>query len=188
MNRSSFGWLLAIVALLVFLVVVILDPGGWGAFLLDIAKAFLVQAGISAILYGILRATLTPLKNVYNVTWTRVRLSGLFFLAALLGVVMLPGLFERQVDIYDGLQTLLLVAVFYVLAGRYRLILIKTRGQSDPPPSLRERQLYDNLLLKVGGDRSTVERLIDYEQSRAPGFERAEYLQRAIERWERENR
>lgn len=187
LGRSFLWWLLAIVALLLLLAVVVLNPGGWGAFTLDVAKAFLVQAGISAVLYGILRATLTPLKNVYSVTWTRARLSGLFFLAALLGVVMLPGLFGRQVDIYDGLQTLVLVAVFYVLAGRYRLILVGVRPKSEAPVSLKERQLYDNLLLKVRGDRSTAERLIDYERTRAPGLDREEYIKRAIERWEHDN-
>ena len=187
-KRSSIWWLLAIVMAILFLIVVAFNPGGWGTFLLDIAKSLLVQGGITVVLYGILRAVLAPLKGVTNVAWTRARLSGLFLLAALLAVVMLPGLFGRPVDIYDGLQTLVLVALFYVLAGRYRLILVKTRGKSDPPPSLKERQLYDNLLLKVSGDRSTLGRLIDYEQSRAPGLDRVEYLQRAIERWERENR
>jgi hypothetical protein len=187
LNRSSLWWLLIIIAIVLLLLVVVLDPGGWGTFLLDIAKAILVQGGIAAVLYSILRAALTPLKSVYNVTWTRARLSGLFLLAALLGVLMLPGLFGRPVDIYDGLQTLILVALFYVLAGRYRLILVGVRQKSEGPTSLMERQLLDNLLLKVRGDRATAERLIDYEQTRAPGLNRADYIKRAIERWEHDN-
>jgi hypothetical protein len=187
LNRSSLWWLLAIGALLLFLIVVLLDPGGWGAFLLDFTKALLVQGGIAAVLYGILRAALTPLKSVYSVTWTRARLSGLFFLAALLGMLMLPALFGRPVDIYDGLQTLILIALFYVLAGRYRLILVRVRQQGEPPASLKEHQLFDDLLLKVGGDRATAERLIDYERTRAPGLSREEYISRAIQRWERDN-
>jgi hypothetical protein len=78
--------------------------------------------------------------------------------------------------------------LFYLLAGRYRLILVGVRPKSDAPPSLGERQLYDDLLLKVRGDRPTAERLIDYERTRTPSLDREEYIKRAIERWERDNR
>src|SRR6266508_1316349 len=35
--------------------------------------------------------------------------------------------------------------------------------------ALREATLFDDLLRKVGGDRSTVERLIEYERQKQPG-------------------
>lgn len=54
--------------------------------------------------------------------------------------------------------------------------------------ALREAALYDNLLKKVGGDRSVVERLIEYEKQLSPSATRSIYLQNAIQRWERENR
>ena len=54
--------------------------------------------------------------------------------------------------------------------------------------ALREKALLDDLLRKVGGDRSTVERLIDYERQQRPNATRLTCLQNAISRWEQENR
>jgi hypothetical protein len=71
-------------------------------------------------------------------------------------------------------------------AGLYRRRLHHSYLKLFRPPS--ERELYHNLLTKVGGDRAVVERLIEYELSHAPGASRAELLQRAIQKWERENR
>jgi hypothetical protein len=53
---------------------------------------------------------------------------------------------------------------------------------------MREAVLFDDLLRKVGGDRSVVERLIGYEKQINPGATRASCLQNAISRWERENK
>ena len=53
--------------------------------------------------------------------------------------------------------------------------------------ALREKALYDDLLHKVGGDRSVVERLIEYERQQKPNASRLTCLQYAIRRWEREN-
>jgi len=47
--------------------------------------------------------------------------------------------------------------------------------------------LYNNLLQKVGGDRATVDRLIEFEQARAPKSTRKVLLQNAIQRWEKDN-
>lgn len=54
--------------------------------------------------------------------------------------------------------------------------------------ALREAALCDDLLRKVGGDRSAVERLIEYERGLRPGATRLTCLQNAISRWEQENR
>jgi hypothetical protein len=54
--------------------------------------------------------------------------------------------------------------------------------------ALREASLFDDLLRKVGGDRSTVERLIEYEKQQKPSATRLTCLQHAIQRWEQENR
>ncbi len=54
--------------------------------------------------------------------------------------------------------------------------------------ALREAALFDDLLRKVGGDRSVVERLIEYERQGRPGTTRLTCLQNAISRWEHENR
>jgi hypothetical protein len=54
--------------------------------------------------------------------------------------------------------------------------------------ALREAALFDDLLKKAGGDRSVVERLIEYEKQLSPSTTRLVCLQNAIRRWERENR
>lgn len=53
---------------------------------------------------------------------------------------------------------------------------------------LHQKELYDDLLRKVGGDRAVVERLIEFEQKQNPNATRLIWLQNAIQRWERENR
>lgn len=50
----------------------------------------------------------------------------------------------------------------------------------------KETQLYKSLLQRSQGDRKQVERLIDYERRRSPNSCRADLLQFAIERWERD--
>jgi hypothetical protein len=54
--------------------------------------------------------------------------------------------------------------------------------------ALREAALFDDLLRKVGGDRSAAERLIEYEKQQRVGATRLTCIQNAIQRWERENR
>ena len=48
--------------------------------------------------------------------------------------------------------------------------------------------LYNDLLQKVGGDRATVERLIEFEQARKPKSTRRGWIKSASQRWERDNR
>ena len=72
-------------------------------------------------------------------------------------------------------------------------VMRKIRGEAHPAEelftgALREATLFDDLLRKVGGDRSTVERLIEYEKQLKPGTTRLACLQKAIQRWEHENR
>jgi hypothetical protein len=79
------------------------------------------------------------------------------------------------------------------LALAVESILRKIRGQAHPAEELftaamREAILFDDLLRKVGGDRSTVERLIDFERQKRPNATRLTCLQNAIQRWEQENR
>ena len=47
--------------------------------------------------------------------------------------------------------------------------------------------LYDDLLQKTGGDRSAVDRLIEFERLRAPKSTRREWIELATQRWERDN-
>ena len=72
-------------------------------------------------------------------------------------------------------------------------VLRKMRGELHPAEelftgALREAALFDDLLRKVGGDRSVVERLIEYERQGRPNATRLTCLQDAISRWEQENR
>ena len=72
-------------------------------------------------------------------------------------------------------------------------VMRKIRGEPDYAEelftgALKEKALYDDRLRKVGGDRSTVERLINYERRQRPNATRLTCLQNAISRWESENR
>lgn len=74
----------------------------------------------------------------------------------------------------------------------FESVLRKVRGQPHVADelfsgALREATLFDDLLKKVGGDRSVVERLIEYEKQLSPSATRLVCLQNAIQRWEREN-
>ena len=71
-------------------------------------------------------------------------------------------------------------------------VLRKLRGEPHPAEelftgALREATLFDDLLRRVGGDRSVVERLIEYERGQNPIATRLTCLQNAIRRWEQEN-
>jgi hypothetical protein len=55
-------------------------------------------------------------------------------------------------------------------------------------PVIQENILYQRLLSITGYDKDTVERLIAFEGRRYPQATRLERMQRAVERWERDNR
>jgi hypothetical protein len=79
------------------------------------------------------------------------------------------------------------------LSLKLELIMRKLRGDTHPADELftsamREATLFDDLLRKVGGDRSVVERLIGYEKKISPAATRLRCLQNAVARWEQENR
>jgi hypothetical protein len=72
-------------------------------------------------------------------------------------------------------------------------VMRKIRGEPHPAEDLftgilKQKELFDDLLRKVGGDRSVVERLIEYERQQRPNATRLTWLQNAISRWENENR
>ena len=72
-------------------------------------------------------------------------------------------------------------------------VMRRIRGEPYPAEelftgALREAALFDDLLRKVGGDRSAAERLIEYERRQKPSATRLTCLQNAIDRWEQENR
>ena len=80
--------------------------------------------------------------------------------------------------------------------SRFALIVdsLKRKLRREPHPAeelftgaMREAFLFDDLLRKAGGDRSVVERLIEYERRQKPNATRLTCLQNAIRRWEHEN-
>lgn len=78
------------------------------------------------------------------------------------------------------------------LSLRLESFLQKMRRDKHPAEelftgALREASLFDDLLRKVGGDRSVVERLIEYERRQRPEATRLTCLQHAVQRWEQEN-
>lgn len=79
------------------------------------------------------------------------------------------------------------------LSLKLESFLRKLRHEKHPAEELftgamKEAILFDDLLRKVGGDRSAVERLIEYERRQRPNATRLICLQNAISRWEQENR
>jgi hypothetical protein len=111
---------------------------------------------------------------------------------------------KRQIDIYDGAQTVVLMILFYRAAGYFEHDLGRPAPRPSAPPyrppitnrptlhigQARDAQhpLYLNLLNKAMGDGDKVERLIAYERMAAPHASRTELMERAIIRWERDNR
>jgi hypothetical protein len=65
----------------------------------------------------------------------------------------------------------------------------KSPAPSIPEPALEVERQYESLLLSMArGDKALVERLVDHERTQHPFMTRAELLQSAFERWERDNR
>ena len=54
--------------------------------------------------------------------------------------------------------------------------------------SINQADLFEDLRLKVGGDRQKAERLIEFERRQQPQGNRLSWLTSAIRRWERDNR
>lgn len=79
------------------------------------------------------------------------------------------------------------------LSRKIESFLRKLRGERPLAEDLftgamQEAVLFDDLLRKVGGDRSVVERLIEYERKQKPEATRLTCIENAIQRWEKENR
>ena len=53
--------------------------------------------------------------------------------------------------------------------------------------AINQAELFNNLLRKVGGDNAAAERLIDFEHKQFPVGNRLIWLEKAIQRWEKDN-
>lgn len=182
------------------IILAVLDLGGWREFVWSVVVSFLAQATTALILFGILLAVLAAFRNLLTFFPSESLLLGI---AAVLALPFLPLLFHRPVDIYDVVQTIPLTVDLHLLIGRFGRFVNRIRVQQARTPqrspfrptappvypaSHTSEELYTNLLLKVGGDRTTAERLIAYERRRAPYASRDELVKRAIESWELDNR
>ena len=79
--------------------------------------------------------------------------------------------------------------VFSKLKNTFHRIFNKPYSADDIfGDALDQAALYNDLLQKVGGDRATVDRLIEFEQAQTPQSTRRGWIQSAIQRWERDNR
>ncbi len=74
--------------------------------------------------------------------------------------------------------------------GRFVQQLMKKPTPADElfGTSINQAELFDNLLIKVGGDRAKVEHLIDFERQQTPQGNRMIWLRNAIQRREQDNR
>jgi RNA polymerase subunit RPABC4/transcription elongation factor Spt4 len=80
--------------------------------------------------------------------------------------------------------SLYVVPVAALIAG---ITYFLTRQPSSTDRSL-ERQLYQQLLSRSGGNRNLAERLMELERQRHPDANRLQLLQNAIYRWDRDRR
>lgn len=94
----------------------------------------------------------------------------------------------------DKIPYLIFALILVFLLAKYAIKQSSNTGSgkktqlSKNTNSGQEAQLYKSLLQKSQGDRQQVERLIDYERRRSPNSCRADLLQSAIDRWERDIR
>ncbi len=87
----------------------------------------------------------------------------------------------------------ILGGVFTLMAALFATNLYMKRVRRNMVEALffsskEESRLYEDLYMKVGYDPERVERLIDYERQQAPQESRAELIERAIQRWNQDNR
>jgi len=79
--------------------------------------------------------------------------------------------------------------VFAKLGELFRRLLGKPYSAEEVfGDALELSVLFNDLLVKVGGDHKVVERLIEFESKKTPNSTRIVWLQNALQRWERDNR
>ena len=54
--------------------------------------------------------------------------------------------------------------------------------------AINQAEAFNDLLGRVGGDRPTAERLVDFERQQFPKGNRMRWIESAIHRWEKDNR
>ena len=192
-------------------IILLLDVDGWGTFAWSWAAPPLVQAAIASILAGLFLAIVRILPgNLFSLCLSRLALLFLLVAAAIVALPFVSSVFDRPVDIYDGIQTAVLAVIWAFLIPPVQRLLKrfepKSTGRAIPPQpqsafrpaqpayapkpappkpesiSYADEGLYRRLLNAVGSDRDVAERLINYESERVPHASRNECIQRALDR------
>jgi hypothetical protein len=184
---SVLKWLMVIVAPLL-LVLIIGDVWGWGTFLLDIIYATFVQALLALLLFGWL---IVLSEVVQGGTPFASRPWGVkfgVFAACVLMIFPLMGkVFHRSVDIYDVGQTVIIIALGLLLIRSNFKFVRSPLANASMVILPSNMGLYQNLLVKVGGDKAVAQRLIEYERRKQPGADQANLIRGAITSWEQDN-
>ena len=194
---KRFGWIL----ILVIIVLLVFDPDGWRAFLLDIIGSLLAHAIITLLLFGILVFMVSIAQRLLDIrASSRGALRIVFLVAAVTALALLRTLSRRPIDFYDLGQVVVFVIAFESVLDPLSRIIRKQQSRSlfsgrkyavpfrPVPHTPVERELYGKLLSRVLGNRETADSLIAYEQTRAPRASLAELIANALERLVRDNR
>jgi hypothetical protein len=198
-------WVVAVAAAIAVLIILFLDIDGWGTFAWSWLAPLFVQAVIASILAGLFLALvrLAP-GNFFSLCLSRLALLLLLVATSIAALLFISGIFDRSLDIYDSIQTIILAATWAFLTQPIQRLLKRfeptgVRQVASPqrqsvrrwaqPATQTSEELYKNLLVKVMGNRETAERLIERERwSAPPNASRDELVKRAIEKWEHDNR
>jgi len=189
------------------------DSVAWVDSIVDVALVFLVQADVASILFGILLAISVAWKPLLPWLLHRWRLRALFFVATVLALPAYPLVLARPVGYTGVILTAVLALLFFPLTHAFirylgtiqakrevvypaagRIVPNRSVHRTRPAPEVRtpadtpDSLLYRNLVRKTFGDRAAADRLINYERKHFPFASQSELIQRAIERWERDNR
>lgn len=194
LNRTL-GTILGFIFVFAVLLLVILNPDGWREFILDIAVSFAIQTVIASCVFSLLLLlALAAFKRFLRSFVTLHTRMLIMFFAAVLALFALTILFRRRVDVYDVIQTAVLLFLFYVLANPITRLWLQlesrviSRISASSYASLENDADYQNLLVITMGDRDKARRLIERERVRHPHAGMAELVKDAVERWRQDNR
>jgi hypothetical protein len=191
-------------------IILLFDVDGWGSFAWSWGAPLFVQAVSAAILAGLFLAIVRIISsNLFSLCLSRPALLLLLVVTASAALPFVSSVFDRPLDMYDGIQTVVLAVIWAFLTQPIRRLLKRFEPasarlaiplqresarrpaqpayapQSAPPEpesmSYSDEGLYRRLLSSVGGDRAKAKRLIDFEHTRAPYAGRDECIQRALD-------
>jgi hypothetical protein len=204
-------WATAVAAAVAILIILFLDIDGWGTFAWSWLAPLFVQAVIALVLAGLFLALVRLVPgNFFSLCLSRPALLLLLVATSIAALLFISSIFDRSLDIYDSIQTIILAATWAFLTQPIQRLLKRfeptgvrqvtslygqpARSSARPtyvpkpapaePESIAytaDRGRYSTLLNLVMGDRAKAERLIDFELGRAPYASREECIQRAID-------